>query len=187
VSPSDPSFRVVAYVASWSIPTAIRAEKITDLNFAFARIDANGNVGFERAESATGLQSLVALKKKNPRLRLIVSIGGWMADGFSDAALTEASRRRFSSSAVELVRRHSLDGLDIDWEYPGQGVAGIRYRPQDKQNFTLLLKTLREQLDAASDAAGRKGRERYVLTIASADREYFEHTEMSRLHVYLDW
>src|SRR5215813_8783096 len=110
-----------------------------------------------------------------------------MAEGFSDAALTETSRRHFAASAVELVRQHSLDGLDIDWEYPGQGVAGIRYRASDKHNFMLLLKMLREQLDAASEAAGRTGRDRYVLTIASADREYFEHTEMSRLHVYLDW
>jgi chitinase len=58
---------------------------------------------------------------------------------------------------------------------------------EDKQNFTLLLKTLRGQLDAASDEDKRVGRDRYTLTIASADREYFEHTEMSRLHVYLDW
>jgi chitinase len=183
----DPQFRVVAYVASWSVPTVIAAEKLTDINFAFARIDGNGNVDLERPESAARLQSLQALKQKNPRLRLIVSIGGWMAEGFSDAALNDNSRHRFASSAVELVRRHSLDGLDIDWEYPGQGVAGIRYRPEDKHNFTLLLKTLREQLDAASDAAGRTGRDRYVLTIASADREYFDHTEMSQLHVYLDW
>jgi chitinase len=38
---------------------------------------------------------------------------------------------------------------------------------------------MRERLDAA-----RPG---YLLTIASADREYFDHTEMDVLHVYLDW
>jgi chitinase len=46
---------------------------------------------------------------------------------------------------------------------------------------------LRVKLDAASAAQGRSGDERYVLTIASADQEYFEHTEMDKLHVYLDW
>ena len=70
---------------------------------------------------------------------------------------------------------------------PGQGVAGIIYRSADKWNFTLLLKELREQLDAASNARQRKGSDRYILTIASADREYFDYTEMDKLHAYLDW
>src|SRR6185295_10100418 len=89
------------------------------------------------------------------------------------------SRLRFATSAVALLREHSLDGIDLDWEYPGQDVAGIKARPEDKQNFTLLLRELREQLDASGG--------RYLLTIASADHEYFDHTEMDKLHVYLDW
>ena len=66
-------------------------------------------------------------------------------------------------------------------------MAGITYRSADKWNFTLLLKALRGKLDAASAARGRKGDDRYLLTIASADREYFDYTEMDKLHVYLDW
>jgi chitinase len=120
-------------------------------------------------------------------LKVIISVGGWEADGFSDAALTGASREKFAESALTLIRQHHADGIDLDWEYPGQGVAGIKFRPEDKENFTRLLKTLRERLDAASTADRRSGADRYTLTIASADREYFEHTELDRLHVYLDW
>jgi chitinase len=133
------------------------------------------------------LTRLVELKKANPRLKVIVSIGGWMAEGFSDAALTDASRSLFADSAVQLLRQFSADGIDIDWEYPGQGIAGIKYRAEDRQNFTRLLKMLRDRLDVASVAEGRSGGDRYTLTIASADREYFQHTEMDKLHVYLDW
>ena len=79
---------------------------------------------------APALASLLTLKKQNPRLKVIVSVGGWEADGFSDAALTEASRNAFAQSAVELLRAHRADGIDLDWEYPGQGVAGIKYRPK---------------------------------------------------------
>jgi chitinase len=82
---------------------------------------------------------------------------------------------------------HRVDGIDLDWEYPGQGAAGIKYRPEDKENFTRLLALLRARLDAASAADGRAGRDRYTLTIASADREYFDHVEMVKLHGYLDW
>jgi len=142
-------------------------------------------------------------------------VGGWQAEGFSDAALSDSSRRKFALSVVKLLRDYAADGIDLDWEYPGQGVAGIKYRSADKHNFTLLLKTLREQLDAAgedratqagaaqagtaqtaevrghrdsaSTAQVRSGTLHYILTIAAADREYFDHTEMDKLHVYLDW
>ena len=185
--PVPQDFRVVAYVAGWSMPAAIHPEKLTHINFAFAKIDGEGKVAFENPAIATTLQSLLALKQQNPDLRILVSVGGWTADGFSDAALTEASRKVFAKSVVSLLREHRVDGIDLDWEYPGQGVAGIKYRSEDKENFTLLLKTVRAALDVASDSEGRKGRDRYTLTIASADREYFDHTEMDKLHVYLDW
>lgn len=179
--------RVVAYVAGWSMPKSISAAKLTHVNFAFAHIDAQGKAAFRSPDLAQALASLLALKRDHPALKVLVSVGGWQADGFSDAALTDESRRRFAASLVELVRQHRLDGVDLDWEYPGQGAGGIEYRPEDKVNFTRLLAECRSQLDAASVADGRQGEGRYLLTIASADREYFEHTEMDRLHVHLDW
>jgi chitinase len=184
--PSSVPFRIVAYVAGWSMPATVPAEKLTHVNFAFARIDAIGRIAFQDPQFEAALASLVALKQRRPALRVLVSVGGWEAEGFSDAALTEVSRKVFAESAVEFVRRHRIDGIDIDWEYPGQGVAGIKFRSEDKQNFTRLLMALRRALNDASDVDGRAG-DRYLLTIASADREYFEHTEMGKLNVYLDW
>ncbi len=182
-----PDFRVIAYVAGWSMPATIDPKKLTHINFAFARIDGGGRVVFEDVKFALALKSLLALKQRNPGLKILISIGGWEADGFSDAALTRKSRSAFAESAVTFLRHHGADGLDLDWEYPGQGVAGIKFRAEDRQNFTLLLKELRDELDEASDDDDRAAEDRYLLTIASADREYFEHTEMDKLHVYLDW
>ena len=187
VTPVAPDTRIVAYVAGWSMPQAIPATKLTHINFAFAHIDAAGKVAFRDPGLARVLQSVVALKGENPRLKIMVSVGGWQAEGFSDAAFTADSRRRFAGSVVDLVRSHRVDGVDLDWEYPGQGAGGIKHRPEDRQNFTHLLAEVRRQLDAASDADHRSGPTRYLLTIASADREYFDHTEMDRLHVHLDW
>ena len=186
-APATDRYRIVAYVAGWSTSAVIHPEKLTHINFAFARITPAGQAAVADGELEASLLRLVALKKTNPRLKVIVSIGGWAADGFSDAALTDASRSLFADSAVELLRRFSADGIDIDWEYPGQGVAGIKYRAEDRQNFTRLLSVLRDKLDVASAAQGRTGGGRYTLTIASADREYFDHTEMDKLHMYLDW
>jgi len=178
--------RVVAYVQGGSIPAVIHPGKLTHVNFSFAHIDA-GRALLDQPGVADDLAKLRALKKQNPKLKVLVSVGGWLADGFSDAALTDSSRRTFARSAVAMLREYALDGVDLDWEYPGQGVAGIKYRVEDKRNFTLLLKTLREELDAESNARARAGSDRYLLTIATADREYFDHVEMSKLHVYVDW
>jgi chitinase len=168
--------RVVAYVTGWQTPPDIPAKKLTHINYAFARIDAEGKAVLPHPGVPEHLQYLRSLKTKNPQLRILLSVGGWEAEGFSDAAASAASRETFGRSVVALLGEHSLDGVDLDWEYPGQSVAGIKSRPEDKQNFTALLKELRAQLG-----------DRYLLTIASADREYFRFTEMDRLHVYLDW
>ncbi len=184
---ADEPTRIIAYVAGWSMPPVIEARKLTHINFAFARINGEGRMVFEDPGYDAAIRSLIALKRDNPALKVLISVGGWGADGFSEAALTDTSRERFAQSGIELLRRTGADGLDIDWEYPGQGVAGIRHRPEDKQNFTALLRTLRQRLNEASAAQGRKGGGRYLLTIASADREFFHFTEMERLHVLLDW
>jgi chitinase len=183
---TDAGSRVVAYVQGGSIPAVIHPGKLTHINFSFAHIAA-GRALLDQSGVADDLAKLRALKQQNPKLKVIVSVGGWLADGFSDAALTDSSRRAFARSAVALLREYALDGIDLDWEYPGQGVAGIKYRAEDKENFTLLLKTLREELDGESTARGRAGSGHYILTIAAADREYFDHVEMSKLHVYVDW
>jgi chitinase len=165
--------RVVGYVASWSLPPAIHTQKLTHLNVAFAHIDADHRVV---VESPAAIQTLTALKKTDPKLKILLSVGGWQAEGFSDAALTDSSRHAFADSAASLLRRFSLDGIDIDWEYPGTGVAGIRFRSEDKQNFTLLLRTLRQTLG-----------NHFLLTIAAADHELVENIELDRVTAYLDW
>jgi chitinase len=143
---------------------------------------------FPREESGTRLIELrKVLKQRNPSIRLLVSVGGWGGDGFSDAALTDTSRRKFADSIAEFINRYGLDGIDLDWEYPGQPGPGIKFRPEDKENFTLMLKAVRERLDSLSRENRRRKADRYTLSIATAGGRYFEHTEMNRLHVYVDW
>ena len=177
------TYRIIAYVGGRTDIPHIGAEKLTHINYAFAQVNDSGEVVLRDPEASTHLNQLTALKTRNPNLKIILSVGGWGADNFSNAALSDHSRRRFSQSAAGLLRAYALDGLDVDWEYPGQPGPGIVYRSEDKQNFTLLLKTLREEFDAPDTRQAR----RYALTIASADGEYFHHTEMEKLHVYLDW
>lgn len=178
-----PSNRLVGYILGKEKLAVEPADAtlLTHINYAFANVTAEGTVVLEQEFDSTHLARLTALRDYNPDLKILLSIGGWTwSDYFSDAALTEASRARFARSAVELMLKHQLDGLDIDWEYPGQPGEDNVYRPGDKENFTLLLKTVREYLNRQGD--------RYLLTIAAgANDRYLDHTNMKSVHRYLDF
>jgi chitinase len=118
----------------------IPADVLTHVFFAFAGIE-----GGRCALSAGAERDLAALKRANPRLRVLLSIGGWGADGFSDAALTPESRTAFVDSC--LARLRDLDGVDLDWEFPVSGGPGqVTRRPDDRRNATLLAVEFRRRL-----------------------------------------
>jgi chitinase len=187
LAPADDAYRIIAYVRGRAEIHRIGAQKLTHINYAFATVSPEGDVVLEDPDSPAHLAQIQALKAKNPSLRVLVSVGGWGADNFSDAALTQESRYRFATSAIEMVKKYGLDGVDLDWEYPGQAGPGIKFRAEDKVNFTALLRELRAHLDWLSYQRGRWGRDPYLLTIASAAGNYFKHTEMDVLHEYLDF
>ncbi|MGV4198786.1 glycoside hydrolase family 18 protein [Citrobacter murliniae] len=90
------------------------------------------------------LQKIPVLRKQNPNLKVLLSVGGWGARGFSGAAATQESRTVFIQSAQAIVEKYGLDGIDLDWEYPVNGAWGlVESQPADRDNFTALLKELR--------------------------------------------
>ena len=112
-------------------PGEIAGDQLTHVNYAFANI-ADGRVVEGFANDAQNFKALAAVRARHPRLRLLVSVGGWTwSGGFSDMAATREGRARFVASAVEFVRRHDLDGFDVDWEYPGLPGAGNPHRAED--------------------------------------------------------
>ncbi len=164
-------------------PGEIDARTLTRVNYAFANI-AEGRIVEGSPTDAANLASLIALKKDNPHLTILVSVGGWLwSGGFSDAALTEASRAIFVDSVETFVTRYNLDGLDVDWEYPGMSGAGHAFRPEDKQTYTLLLKELRGRFDRM---AGKLHRPLYLTIATGASSDFLEHTEMGEVAKYVD-
>lgn len=71
------------------------------------------------------LRKIPALRQQNPELKVLLSVGGWGARGFSGAAASEESRATFIRSAQEIVAQYGLDGIDLDWEYPVNGAWGL--------------------------------------------------------------
>ncbi|WP_295998488.1 glycoside hydrolase family 18 protein [Rugamonas sp.] len=127
------------------------------------------------AHDGASLHALAALKHGHPGLRVLASVGGWnWSNQFSNLAATAPARATFAASALALLRRYDLDGIDIDWEYPtAAGVpctaAQVCERPDDKQHYVTLVRELR----AAFDAAGRADRKHYAITIAAGATDKF--------------
>jgi chitinase len=164
-------------------PNEVAAKKLTRINYAFANV-SDGKVVEGFARDKENFAILKGLKQRNPDLKVLVSVGGWTwSKNFSDAALTKESRKIFIDSAVDFVIKYDLDGLDIDWEYPGLKGDDNTFRPEDKENYTLLLKELRLRFNREGT---RLHRHLYTSIATGSGKDFLEHTEMAKVQLYVD-
>ena len=160
-SVGEGEFVIVGYLTNWGSvlpdPTLL-----THINYAFGKIKDD----FETVEikNESRLSKTVDLKKVNPKLKVVLSIGGWGAGNFSEMAADETHRKNFAKNCLEAVKKFNLDGIDLDWEYPTSNSAGISSSPNDTRNFTLLCKELRETL----------GEGRLLTMASSASAKYVD-------------
>ena len=155
---------IVGYAVYWenSMPDPAL---LTHLNYAFALI--NNDFETLNIQKEGRLKLMVALKKQNPDLKVLLSIGGWGAGNFSEMAANEKHRKAFARNCLNAVTKYSLDGIDIDWEYPTSSSAGISSSPEDTKNFTLLMKDLRETL----------GNDRLLTMASASNAKYVDFKE----------
>lgn len=161
-------------------PGEIPVGKLTHIIFSFTEVIDN-KMAFRNESSAEKLRDLVKQKQRNPGLKVMIACGGWGGSGgFSDMALSAESRGIFIQSVMDFIEEYDLDGLDIDWEYPGLPGIGNPYRPADKENFTALMKELREAMDATG--------EKLTLTFAAAGWDkFFDNIESGEVMKYADY
>lgn len=179
---------IIAYVGGFRglIQTdSIDVKRLSHINYAFVDIKDNRAWLHNEATDTINLRKINELKKQNPALKILISVGGWTwSKNFSDATLTDTSTKRFALSAVAIVAKYHLDGVDIDWEYPGmQGDSNV-YRPEDKQHYTLLFKDLREGFDSLAKITHQQY---FVTTAVGGSQDYIEHTEMYKVQQYTDF
>ncbi|KAF4864222.1 Chitinase 1 [Colletotrichum siamense] len=193
-------FRNVLYFTNWGVyganyqPSDLPADKVTHLLYSFADISSDGTVissdpysdtqklypgDTSTAGNANGcVGQIYALKKKNRKLKVVLSIGGWTwSPKFVPVAATAAGRQTFASSAVKLMADWGFDGIDIDWEYPASSTEAA--------NFVALLKACREALDAyaAKSAPGYH----FVLTVACpAGPSHYQQMDLRGMDAYVD-
>jgi len=179
---------IIGYVGGYRglIPTdSIDVWRLSHINYAFVDIKDNRAWLHNEATDTINLRKLSELKTINPELKVLISVGGWTwSKNFSDAVLTDTSTRNFASSAVAIVSEYNLDGVDIDWEYPGMMGDSNTYRPEDKQGYTNLFRHLREDLDSLGKITHLKY---YITTAVGGSQHYIDHTEMDKVQQYTDY
>lgn len=161
-------YRVIAY-ATGNADSILKypVEQLTHIIYSFLKLQ-NDTLTFHNESQQQQVQKLVALKTRYPKLKIMVSIGGWGGCAGCSALFSSAEHRdRFAETAVALFKAYDIDGLDLDWEYPGiAGYPGHRYDTADKTNFTLLVKRLRKEMG-----------QQFLLSFAAGGFvDYLEHS-----------
>lgn len=96
---------------------ALPYERLTDLIFFSVEPRANGSIDFSDAKPAI-LKKLTNLAKPKG-VKVHLCVGGWgKSKGFSKMAADPATRIAFVRNLIIFLKKHELDGADLDWEHP---------------------------------------------------------------------
>lgn len=126
--------------------------QLTHIIYSFCYLKGDVLHAGNRADSLT-IRKLVGLKKSYPSLKILLSLGGWGGCKTCSAVFSTAEgRENFARSVLEMTRYFHTDGIDLDWEFPTLGgYPGHPFRAEDKENFTALLRTLRNALGPSKE------------------------------------
>lgn len=142
--------------------------KIDVINYAFAKI-VNGELSIL---ALSNLQSVLRLRAKG--VRVVVVIDGVSTDtreAFVQAASTSEKREKLAISIATIIEQYQFDGVDLDWEFPNGAT--------EKNNFSLLLKTIREKLDQSP--------RKLILSAAVISGSYSSHYDLHEMDKYIDY
>ncbi|KAH9943511.1 glycoside hydrolase [Epithele typhae] len=146
----------MAYYPAWAAddfpPEKIDFGRLDWIDFAFAVPDKNFALGWDGSDDAPNLLRRLVARAHKSRKRVKLSVGGWTGSKyFSAAVATAQSRATFARNLLALYRQFALDGVDIDWEYPGQpGAPGNAVSARDTDNLLAFLTLLRQTLPAGA-------------------------------------
>ncbi|OAA67644.1 symbiotic chitinase [Cordyceps fumosorosea ARSEF 2679] len=188
--------RVIGYYEAWNarskchetLPKDLPLAALTHINYAFAFIHPVSFVvtTMDSATPGSLFADLERLKSAKPSLQIWVSIGGWTFSDdntptqpvFGNIARDQKYREIFAKNLLSFVQMYGYDGVDIDWEYPGAPDRGGK--PEDVENYVLLLKEIRAVFD-------RSGRQLGISLTIPASYWYLKWFDLPGLLKYADF
>ncbi|KAL3479632.1 hypothetical protein BJX99DRAFT_255358 [Aspergillus californicus] len=195
VQATNPQKRVIGYWEGWSTQRScgimsageIPVNLLTHLIIAFGYINSDFQVTNMDGLGADVYKQVGNLKARNPSLKIMIALGGWTFNDpgpwqtiFPTLASSAANRATFIQNLLGFLSEYGYDGVDFDWEYPGADDRGGSNSLVDGENYTLLLKELREAI-----AAG--GRNHLVTFTAPTSYWYLRHFDLKAMVEYVDW
>jgi len=155
------------------------AASLDQLNYSFVLIKD----GKPDISHWLGLEEVYSFLRKHRHIDGVMSIGGWGAEGFSDACMTAEGRKQLAEHLLMTMEHFGFVGIDVDWEYPGVPGTGIVSRPEDVENWYAFLELLREGLDLREDLYGRE----FILSVAlGAGENHLNVLDLERLGSIVD-
>jgi chitinase len=198
-----------------NVDTSGAATAMNVMNYAFAAPDANLNCAsldtfadygkaFSASESVDGVadtssqplkgnfNQILKLKAKYPKLRVLLSLGGWSQSYRFTTVAQPAKRAAFVKSCIDTFMRGNaagvFDGFDIDWEYPGSCGLTCDFSEDDWDNFPALLWEFRNQLDTFAKESQATATTHYLLSVAApAGAAKYNAMNLAAMHAPLDW
>ncbi len=151
----DDGRHATAYVTYYGSLTP-DATMITHINYAFAELYMVDGVyqGFKVQGKLARFESIASLKKDHPELKICLSFTHGVSNSdnkqggsFSGLCKSVDNMKRFADDCLAFLQKYNLDGIDLDWEFPGLSWSGAACDPScDVENYVLLVKQLRETL-----------------------------------------
>ncbi|KAL6907356.1 glycoside hydrolase family 18 protein [Trichoderma evansii] len=178
----------VAYYESWNANRKclhmdvdqIDTTQYTHIHFAFANVTSTFGIDISGAQDQFN-----RFKAMPSTVKKIISFGGW---DFSTKpgtfnilreATKAANRATFQNNVIAFLKQHSLDGVDIDWEYPGaldipDIPAGDADAGKDYYDTLIALKTA-------------LGSSMFVSLVASASYWYLKAFPIKEIGAKIDY
>ncbi|RBQ10367.1 glycoside hydrolase [Pedobacter miscanthi] len=150
---------VIAYYSGHnSVIDSFPIEKLSHLIYSFGHLKGD-SLNIKSAKDSALITKMVELKKRNPDLKVMIALGGWSGCAPCSEVFSRADgRKTFAKTTKEILDFFHADGIDLDWEYPAVvGYPGHRYTLDDKHNFTLLVKELRQKLGKKAEISFAAG------------------------------
>ena len=181
-SPSLPSATpplVMSYYPDWTSfpPENIDFKRFDWIDFAFAVPKVDLSISWDDKHAPDALERLVQVAHSAGK-KVKLSIGGWSGSGqFSNAVAKPENRQTLAENILDVYTQYQVDGIDIDWEYPGQvGQSGNKATPEDSLNFLAFLQLLRKKLPKGAK-----------ITAAVQSQLFAPLSDVSAFAKVLDW